>query len=584
MELDEVKPALSAYHRALGGASAQQIMTAWHRPIERKRGRAKRLPGLRRKHMLSWQDEQGLYLPPKIAYYPEKELNESLYFWLAALSTQVMVVEHWLIDNLKASATLLQRYPGLRNPYQELVTATIDMAASQIHLSDRDRGTGLIELLSRPEYGPDRPFDINQPVAIPLWLYPAPRREVCAEVIDDLAQQDATSGKLIRLPNVRRQAFRVDDRRKTDGLLVFKMDSLFSRAEQVNVDRLQDDTMDDDCHSAAHDLDIISLSRQRRAGGSNVRFDLDLPSPQYDDLPVGDGIKLREWDYKKQRFRPAYCLLQPMVEDRAEPSALPSHLREPARHLIRQFSSLDLNKTSKNRQPQGEEIDLDHWLATTTDPEQSPDPDRYYKSRGARARNLACLLLADLSLSTDTPLDGDQRIIDVIRDALLLFAEALNRTRDRLAIYGFSSVRNKQVRYHVLKNFAEPHTDQTRGRIMAIRPGFYTRLGAAIRQSCDVLKLQSAEQRLLLIVSDGKPNDIDHYEGRYGIEDTRHAVVEAKQRGIVPFCITVDTDGNSYLPYLFGNNGYALVQDATRLPSLLPQLYIRLTSANRHFQ
>ena len=101
-------------------------------------------------------------------------------------------------------------------------------------------------------------------------------------------------------------------------------------------------------------------------------------------------------------------------------------------------------------------------------------------------------------------------------------------------------------------------------------------MGAAIRQSTEILKEQKSNQRLMLIISDGKPNDLDQYEGRYGIEDTRKAIVEAKQQGITPFCVTIDHDGNDYLPFLFGDQGYTIVNDAIKLPTLLPKLYLHL--------
>ena len=171
----------------------------------------------------------------------------------------------------------------------------------------------------------------------------------------------------------------------------------------------------------------------------------------------------------------------------------------------------------------------------------------------------------------------NQRVIDVIRDALILFSEALSDSGDRFAMYGFSSIKNKQVRYHLLKNFTERYSDIIRGRILAIKPGFYTRMGAAIRQSSWILGQQKSPRRMLLIISDGKPNDLDQYEGRYGIEDTRKAILEAKQQGIIPFCVTIDQDGNDYLPYLFDDLGYSIVSDAERLPVLLPRLYLHLT-------
>ena len=133
------------------------------------------------------------------------------------------------------------------------------------------------------------------------------------------------------------------------------------------------------------------------------------------------------------------------------------------------------------------------------------------------------------------------------------------------------------MRFLLLKDFAERYDDASRGRILALRPGYYTRMGAAIRQSTRILLEQAAQRRLLLIVSDGKPNDLDHYEGRYGVEDTRQAVLEARRAGLIPFCVTVDREAGEYLPHLFGRRGYSVVHDARRLPQVLTRLYARLT-------
>jgi nitric oxide reductase NorD protein len=200
-----------------------------------------------------------------------------------------------------------------------------------------------------------------------------------------------------------------------------------------------------------------------------------------------------------------------------------------------------------------------------------------YRDQQRGRRDLACLLLADLSLSTDSWVGNERRVIDVIRDALFLFAEALGASGDRFALYGFSSRRREHVRFHHLKGFAEAYTPAVRGRIQAIRPGYYTRMGAAIRQATTLLACESAGRRLLLVLTDGKPNDLDRYEGRYGIEDTRHAVRTARRAGLTPFCVTIDDDAADYLPHLFGAGGYVLIRRPEQLPRLLPQLYARLT-------
>ncbi|MFZ3183173.1 MAG: VWA domain-containing protein, partial [Pseudomonas sp.] len=185
--------------------------------------------------------------------------------------------------------------------------------------------------------------------------------------------------------------------------------------------------------------------------------------------------------------------------------------------------------------------------------------------------------LADLSMSTDAHLDDQHRVIEVIIDSLLLFGETLSTLGDQFALYGFSSLRRQQVRMQELKSFSQRYDDQTRGRIQALKPGYYTRMGAAIRQATQLMGQCKQKRKLLLLVTDGKPNDLDLYEGRYGVEDTREAVLEARRAGLLPFCITIDQQGGDYLPYMFGANGYTLIRQPQQLPLRLPQLYRQLT-------
>lgn len=142
---------------------------------------------------------------------------------------------------------------------------------------------------------------------------------------------------------------------------------------------------------------------------------------------------------------------------------------------------------------------------------------------------------------------------------------------------GDSSLRRHHVRLQQLKTFEQPYDDRTRGCIQALKPGYYTRMGAAIRQATQLLGKRKQRHKLLLLLTDGKPNDLDLYEGRYGVEDTRQAVAEARRQGLVPFCITIDKQASDYLPYLFGAHGYTLIRQPEQLPLRLPQLYRQLT-------
>jgi len=587
VQLSDLRSQLAPYFRALGGDPAKGVEGADPRRFDTRRKLVQRVAGSHRRFPVCWQDARSLRLPVSIACFPDPELNQALYFWLTALAAQLPRIRHWLVDNQHATRQLLAKRPGLAAGYQRLADAVLVTRPALDRLSgaERVREAAIQRAVREPGSVARLPIAKGDPLPVPLWIYPEPLHALAPTTDDQLDDQGDGARAEESLGGSRKQAQRFDDAKQTDGLLVFKLECLFSWAEQVELDRCQEEDLEQDLGSAAEDLDIISLSRQRRAGSARIKFDLDLPAPQHDDLALGDGIRLPEWDYRKQALIPDYCLLQPMLADDARPAPVPAHLRAEARRLRQRFGQLRPERRPQRRQLQGDEIDLDAWLELQTQPRQNSDSPRLYINRDDRQRDLACLLLADLSLSTDAGIgaggDANLRVIDLLRDSLLLFAEALSGTRDPFAIYGFSSIKNKQVRYQLLKNFAEPWGDAARGRLLAIKPGYYTRMGAAIRQSSAILQQQKAQQRLLLILSDGKPNDIDRYEGRYGIEDTRQAVLAAKRLGLRPFCITIDDRGNDYLPYLFGDQGYAVVSDLTRLPQLLPKLYLNLTGNAR---
>jgi nitric oxide reductase NorD protein len=145
-------------------------------------------------------------------------------------------------------------------------------------------------------------------------------------------------------------------------------------------------------------------------------------------------------------------------------------------------------------------------------------------------------------------------------------------------VQAFSGEGPEAVTIRTVKRFDEPYGGEVARRIAALEPEHYTRAGAAIRHATSLLMKQVAHHRLLLLLSDGKPNDLDEYEGRYGIEDVRQAVIEAKLQGIFPLCLTIDRQAGRYLPHLFGTGQYALMPNPEMLPVALLHWMKRLVS------
>jgi nitric oxide reductase NorD protein len=586
VRLDQVAHTLGICFRALGGDGGLEVRAADAYAHGARRGLLARIAGLGDKVALAWRDERALLLPPVIDRFPDAGLNRDLYLWLAALAVGTVAPgDDWLIGNQRLTRRALDRFPGLGPRYRRLVAAHCAERPDPVRLPAPEAAAerAIRLALASPGTVPALPRCSRPPAPVPLWLHPDPPLPLGTALAADLATEPerGPEDQVADLGRRRRQGERAELPGEDRGLVTIRMENILTWGEYVRVDRGTDEEDDlERAKAAAEDMERIAVARDRRTNGARLRFDLDLPAASEDDLVLSDGERLPEWDWKARRLLPDHCRIHELLAATAPPCDLPEHLRRTARRLRDQFQALAPARTWLRARPDGQDIDLDAYLRFAADRRAGVQGDagRLYRENRAGARDLACLLLADLSLSTDTWIDDRGRVIDAIRDSLFLFGESLAATGDRFAMLGFSSRRRDPVRVHRLKGFDEPYGPAVRGRINAIKPGYYTRLGAGIRHAAGRLERQPAGRRLLLILSDGKPNDLDKYEGRWGIEDTRHAVQEARGRGLEPFCVTIDPEGNDYLPHLFGSGGYVVIRRPAELPARLPLLYARLTT------
>ncbi|WP_281561433.1 VWA domain-containing protein [Thalassomonas sp. RHCl1] len=582
VNLCDIRSQLLLFYRAMGGVTAKSIEIAEGQKLKVKRTTLQKVAGSHQKFSLAWQDERSVRLPASLAIFADKDLNEALYFWLVALAAKMPIMTHWLQDNQVATIKLMADYPGLKQSYLKLSRAYLAARPEPDTLSPRDRALEkqIQSALKVPGIVNHLPDGKYQPLPVSLWLYPP--LTCLASRPDDKGLEQNNPGQR-NLPDIkeieqRKQVDYVDDERKTDGFMAFQAEALETWTEQVNLDRCQNEDDDNDnLDDIAKDLDIITLSRHRKAKAARIRFDLDLPAAENDDLRLGEGIPLPEWNFKQQRLVENSCFIQTMLADDVKPVPLSQKHQLLSREVSQLFLAIGLNRTRRKAQATGDELDLDAWISEQSRPVKDSSKQNYFIDSRDNFRDVNCLILADLSLSTEGHINNEQKVIDVIRDSLIVFSEALNQLNDEFAIYGFSSVRSQHVRYHILKNFNMRYNDHVRGRISRIEPGYYTRMGAAIRQSSKLLLDRGADNKILLLLTDGRPNDLDQYEGRYGLEDTRQAIIEARQAGLVPYCVTIDQKAHDYLPFLFGHNGFAIVNDATQLPKVLPKIYLNLT-------
>ena len=636
VSLEEVTRAVQMLFRAGGGDPLIRVVPATEQKIGGPRGWLQKLAGQGERAALSTLDEESLALPPVIAVFPDRLLNRDLYLWLAAQGACLTDdTADWVEQNLNATRRALDRFPGLQQRYARLVQAHLAQRPRPAELRKETRDLeqtiqdGLRASLNAENSGesdntvrasapsPNPTAGSQPPTVAPVWLWLQPHVSPRAQGTSEPADSDDPAAQNPRGPDEksiqqdpkRRRAQRTEDSSSKDGMMMFfRAESFFSWSEFVRVNRTGDDEDNQDHSQVADDLEELHLAHRKPGEtlAARIKFDLDLPSASADDLPAGEGEPLPEWDYKRGVLLADHCRVQrlrardPVQESLAGTASgsLPARagqgqggapppsteLQRTARQVRRRFEALRAAPRWQHGLTQGEELNLDDWVRFQVDRRSGHDLHQespaIFSRRERSQRSLATAILAALSLSTDAYATPQARVIDLVRDSLFVFGDALQGAGDPFEMLGFSSVR-RNIRIHEIKRFAEPWDHHARERVAAIKPGFYTRLGAAIRHTARRLSERGERQRLLLILSDGKPNDLDHYEGRHGLEDTRHAVHEARQLGLVPFCVTIDQTANAYLPRLFGTQGYALVHRPEQLARALTQVYVRLTVAAR---
>lgn len=292
------------------------------------------------------------------------------------------------------------------------------------------------------------------------------------------------------------------------------------------------------------------------------------------------GVRYREWDEYAGRYRPAEVTVHDAIVEETPDDWAVATLHEHAplvRQIRARFEPLRAQRARLRAQRTGDELDLDACVAALVELTRGRVPtDRLYQVTRPERRTMAILLLVDVSGSTDSPVSPGRTVLDVERMTVLLASEALDALGDPYAVLAFSGSGRHDVRVDTVKSFAEHDPARVRRRVSALVSAHNTRLGAAVRHATALLNAQPAERRLLLILSDGQPNDVGGYQGTYAVGDSRQAVLEARAAGVHPFCLTVDRDEHEYLPHLFGVSGYRILRSPAQLPAALLQVVARM--------
>lgn len=310
-------------------------------------------------------------------------------------------------------------------------------------------------------------------------------------------------------------------------------------------------------------------------------------------LETGDlAFAYDEWDRELNDYRVGWSrVIEKKVRqgDRNFVELARSRYRGVISSIRHQFQLMKPeNLTRINREFDGEDYDLNALVEYVVDKRADGQPsENIYTKRLRKQRDVAVSLLLDQSSSTARTITRNplqpythpgRRIIEIEKEGLVLMSEALEAVGDVYSINGFTSEGRRNVKFYVVKDFAEKYSEEIERRIGGITFQNNTRMGAAIRHAAAKLKRQESRTKLLIILTDGRPYDHDYGDARYAREDVREALTEAKMQGITPFCITIDRESEAELKDLYGDVGYTIIDDVLSLPERMPNIYRRLTS------
>ncbi|MFA5628404.1 MAG: VWA domain-containing protein [Thiohalomonadaceae bacterium] len=287
------------------------------------------------------------------------------------------------------------------------------------------------------------------------------------------------------------------------------------------------------------------------------------------------ALYYNEWDYGRRHYRKNWCVMREKDVVPVYDNFVSDTLRRCSglvAHLRRSFEAMRDDERLLKRQTEGENVDIDALVEALADARDGREmSERLFVRQHRVERDITVAFMVDMSGSTQGWINEAER------ESLLLLCEALEMLGDRYAIYGFSGITRKRCELYRIKRFDESYGDEVRARISGIRAQDYTRMGFAIRHLSGLLNDTGARTRLLVTLSDGKPDDYSDYRGEYGIEDTRQALLEARRSGIHAFCITIDEQGPAYLPHMYGAANYTVVAEVRQLPFRVADIYRRLT-------
>ena len=518
--------------------------------------------------------QEGLTLYRAAAAHAAAHLMHSTQRFPVRSLKPVQVALVSLIEDARVEELALRAMPGLRRLWEPFHVALPSFTVSAVSLMAR-----LARALLDGRYEDDNPWVVKGRTMFAEHLQgmedPAVSRAIGMLLGNDLGQMRVQFNF---------KTYIVEPLYRDDNLFMWD----FGDAGQAELDDqeaiYQPVNLTVDEGSAPTEMEL-EPSGTEAAQHEGVKSEAASPQErQAIDEALAQPYHYHEWDYAIGLERPAWCTL---LEKRAhvgnahEIDEILIRNQQTVNRLTNLIKAADIQRPVRlRRQVEGDRLDLDASIAATVDQRagRAPDP-RVHERRGKSNRDLAVLLLLDLSLSTNTYVpSAGTTVLNLAREAAALVADAMDKIGDSFAIHGFDSNGRHEVEYYRLKDFDEPYGERARARLAGTTGQLSTRMGAALRHAGQFLRWRRVAQKLILLVTDGEPHDIDVHNGKYLVFDAKRAVEEQARCGIVIFCISLDPAADNYVRRIFGARNYLVLDHLRRLPEKLPALYLRLTT------
>ncbi|MFV0541996.1 MAG: nitric oxide reductase activation protein NorD [Aestuariibaculum sp.] len=519
----------------------------------------------------------NFFLPQRFSLFPSLEQNMAFYmFRILYLCCQSELgfnftdtPEHSLEEaqnkakttSTKVLKQLFEQFPVTESIHNELVV--------------------FFEAQTKAGKAPDYSFIYGK------WMYnnpESPKKELLQNISEKAKKAIQNEIKTIKKARAVEeiQSVTIDKKQQEDYVMTHNFEKIEAAEEWEGGWR--DFDGDDDLDDHANALDEINMKYTVRVDDPvHSVYQTDFIenttiSESVETQPETRAITYDEWDYKKRAYKPDFCKVFPQTLTETTANYYKDTLRENASTLMglrKMLTSVNNKYQQQRRQVQGDNFDLDALTDLYVDVHTGHTPsEKIYISKRKKEKDLSILILLDVSLSSDGYAAGN-RVIDVEKQASIIFGEILNEFNVDFAIDGFYSKTRNYSTYLTLKDF-DDSWDKSKHRIGAAQPQGYTRIGTALRHAGALLDKRDSKNKWVILISDGKPNDYDKYEGKYGINDVKQALRELNQRNINSYALAIEAEAKYYLPQMFGQNHYQILTTPVELLTSLVKLYEKI--------